>query len=398
MLNSRPGPAPWLHLKYIPGGSVGDHLKAGRCFSDYERKQIFAQTADGLAYLHTLDPQIVHRDVKPNNILIEYRRPDAIFVVFADFGLSREGDALKTICGTCLYLAPEVYEAAAILRAKMTPYTALVDIWSLGVVLTELVCGLPEHEKEQSMGVGWCQSVRQRVERMPGHGQDDLLSFVLESMLCLRPDARKPATDCHKEALLLLDRTRESNSEESNSGASGDHCLDSFESEAFTIRLGEGQKLDSESGETGSSDLSIGSSSPSRYIVSDAGRDVRSCNAPSPEATRVDVGQLLSKFRDPEDSLFYNPSFGEDSDDSSSDGEGSGSASTIVIAHDVKPQDEQDGGSSEPKTDDLEDRLLESPLREMLTNGLKAMAEETGTCTGIEADATLSVKRSRAAR
>lgn len=147
----------------MPEGSVEDHLKAGRGFSDYERKQIFAQTSDGLAYLHTQDPQIVHRDVKPSNILIKYRRPDAIYVKWADFGLSNEGDLLETICGTYLYLAPEVYEAAAARQRKeMTPYSARVDIWSLGVVLAELVCGLPNVRKKDSdsMGVQWCWRVR----------------------------------------------------------------------------------------------------------------------------------------------------------------------------------------------------------------------------------------------
>lgn len=126
----------------------------------------------------------MHRDIKPSNILIEYRRPKAIFVVFADFGLSREGDTLTSICGTYLYLAPEIYETAAIPREETTPYTALVDIWSLGVVVAQLVCGLPKHEDKQRMGVEWCKSVRQRVERKLGPEPDDLLSFALESMLC----------------------------------------------------------------------------------------------------------------------------------------------------------------------------------------------------------------------
>ncbi|KAK3337286.1 kinase-like domain-containing protein [Cercophora scortea] len=236
LLGSRPGPAPRLRLKYIPGGSIGDHLSGGRHFSDFECKQITAQTTDGLAYLHTLEPQIVHRDIKPHNILIEYRRPDAIFVMFADFGLSREGDLLETFCGTQLYLAPEVYQAAAVASAEMTPYTALVDIWSLGVVVTELVCGLPRYEKEQRMGVGWCHSVRQRAEKMCRDQPDDLLSFVLESMICLEPNARKPATDCHKEALLLLGRARESNDEQNNSRIGSSRCSDNLESlEAPTL-------------------------------------------------------------------------------------------------------------------------------------------------------------------
>ncbi len=365
---------------------MGDHLQAGRCFSHYECKQILAQTLEGLAYLHTLDPQIVHRDVKPNNILILYRRPDAILVKFADFGLSREGDNLKSICGTALYLAPEVYEADALRREERAAYTALVDIWSLGVVLAELLCGLPKHGGQQSTGVEWCKSVRQRVETMLEPEGDDLLLFVLESMLCLRPDARKTATDCLKAASVLLDRAQESNSR-----VSGGNFSDNLDNEASTIRPGEARNIDSEITEMGNGGASIGSSSLSTYIISDPQRHVRSCNAPSPEATSVHVGQLLSKFGNHEDILFYESSFGEDSDGRDDGGGESGLASTIVTAHGIKPQDEAVEGSprpvlgfaAPPETDDVGD------------NAVKAMVEETGTCTSNVADAAFSFKRCR---
>lgn len=116
---------------------------------------------------------------------------------------------------------------------------------------------------------------------------------------------------------LLSNRcfAQESHNEESNGGVSGEHFPDSFESgEASTIRLGGTRKLHSESIETGSGDLSLGSSSLSRYIIRDAERRGRSCNAPSPEPTQLHAAELLSKLRDPENSLFYNSSFGEDSD------------------------------------------------------------------------------------
>ncbi|KAI4266112.1 MAG: hypothetical protein L6R35_006987, partial [Caloplaca aegaea] len=288
-----------------------------------------------------------------------------------------------------------VYEANAIPLERRPTYTALVDVWSLGVVLVELLVGLPKHGGIKSMGVEWCRRVRQRVESVPGSETDELLELVLEWMLCLRPEDRKPATECRKEALRLLD----SKNEERNGGVSGGHCLGSFGSEASTIRLGEARRL-------GSGDLSAGSSSLSRYIISNAERHVGSCNAPSPEAPHVHAGELLSRLVDPEDSLFYKSSFGEDSNDgSSSDGGDSGLASTNVIAY--KPQDEQVEGSPRSvlevataiETDDLEDRLWDKPLQELLTDALGARAEGTGTAIGVDADATLSrVKRSRAAR
>ena len=361
----------------MPKGSIDDQLEAGRFFSRYECRQILAQTSDALAYLHTRDPQIVHRDIKPSNILILYRRPEDIFVKFADFGVSREGDNLMTICGTALYLAPEVYEASAIQLEQRVRYTALVDIWSLGVVVAQLQCGLPKFKENQSMGVAWCASVRQRVETTLGLGEDDLLSFVLQSMLCLGPDVRKTAEDCHKEALRLL--------RSSNSGISGGHCSDSLKNEASTICPWETRKIDSEN--TGNGDPNIRSSSLSKIIT-------------------VPVAQLVSQFDDPEDSLFWTSSFGGDSDESYGDGRGSSSASTVVIAYDAEPQEGGVGESAgsvlgvgaASETDDVEDTPSENEFRELLANAVKAMMEQTGKGTVIEADAALCVKRSRDAR
>ncbi|KAH7631538.1 checkpoint kinase [Sordaria sp. MPI-SDFR-AT-0083] len=396
LLNYSPGPPPCLNLEYVPGESVGDHLQAGPRFSRYECKQILAQTLKALAYLHTLDPQIVHRDVKPNNILVMYRRPDAIFVKFADFGLSREGDVLKTICGTCLYLAPEVYEASAILREERD-YTALVDVWSLGVVLAELVCGLPQHGGQETMGVEWCKRVRLRVKTKVGLQVQggDLLPFLLDSMLCLRPEARKTATDCLEDALLLLSHTNE----ESNGAVSDSYSPDNSENEAFTIRLGEAQKADSETTEPETGDPS---SRLERYIISNPGRHVRSSNAPSPKATTVvHIEQLRSKLDNPED----RSSCGYGSDGGCSDNGESSSASTVTYttARDTKPQDGEVQGSPgsvlglvAPPEICLEATTSSDAVKDV--GDIAEVVERTDTRRGNEADAAPSFKRRRTAR
>ena len=299
----------------------------------------------------------MHRDVKPSNILILHRRPGDLFIKFADFGISREGDALKTICGTYVYLAPEVYEAKAngIPWGQRAAYTALIDVWSLGIFFAELLCGLPAYRKDQIMGVEWCWNIREKVKAVLRSRHGLLLSFVLDLILCLAADARLTAADCFDKALLLRD----------HSDDRGGPAIHSY----------------SDGPDTKASTILTGSSSLSRYIVTtdNLGRRLdRSRNAPSPEtvaAAPVHAGQLLLRLLDPEDSMFYKSSFGEDEDSDCS----TSAALTVVIAREVV------------KPDGPQARLSEAPIREALANALREMP-------GGGARTTLSVKRSRAAR
>lgn len=93
----------------------------------------YKETVEGIGYLHHFTPQIVHRDIKTLNLLVT--ETNAIKV--ADFGLSRfvAGEAststLAKLRGTYCYTAPEIYFGH--------PYTTKSDVYSLGIVLWELV-------------------------------------------------------------------------------------------------------------------------------------------------------------------------------------------------------------------------------------------------------------------
>lgn len=86
---------------------------------------------EGLEYIHRNG--VVHRDLKPENILLDEDK----HIKIVDFGLSneyREGEMLKTACGSPCYAAPEMiagkkYECRG------------VDIWSTGIILYAMLCG-----------------------------------------------------------------------------------------------------------------------------------------------------------------------------------------------------------------------------------------------------------------
>ncbi|KAL7720944.1 non-specific serine/threonine protein kinase [Entamoeba marina] len=125
----------FLVIELVTGGELFDRILAESCFSESRCRDISRQIFSALEYLHSQN--IIHRDLKPENILCLNNESDIIKIT--DFGLSRiisETHMAQTMCGTPLYVAPEILSGKQYRGTK-------VDVWSYGVCLYVMACGFP---------------------------------------------------------------------------------------------------------------------------------------------------------------------------------------------------------------------------------------------------------------
>jgi len=130
----------WMVLEYCPGRELYDYvISCGRIPID-EARTLFAQITSAVFYAHSLS--CIHRDLKLENILLDKRRNAKL----SDFGFTRECEQrnfLETICGTTVYMAPELIQ-----KQKYDGFK--VDIWSLGIILYTMFYGeMPFDEEDE---------------------------------------------------------------------------------------------------------------------------------------------------------------------------------------------------------------------------------------------------------
>ncbi len=173
-------------MEYVEGVTLaGELARRGRLATD-ETIGLAIQVCAGLEHAHAMG--LVHRDVKPQNLLL---RADGVLKI-ADFGIARavEGTQLTeagTVLGTAVYLSPE--------QASGEQVSPAADIYSLGAVMYELIAGKPPFSSEKNLPelvlkkrTGRVPSLRDSVPELPSR----LDEIVLR---CLSPEpAARPAS------------------------------------------------------------------------------------------------------------------------------------------------------------------------------------------------------------
>ena len=126
-------------LELCNGNDLGSYIKERKKLSEIEAKIITHQILDALCYLNTLNKKIVHYDLKPQNIIF-----NDMEVKLTDFGLAKiiepeenEINLTSQGVGTYYYLPPECFD-----KGSNVTITSKVDIWSLGIVLYEMIYGM----------------------------------------------------------------------------------------------------------------------------------------------------------------------------------------------------------------------------------------------------------------
>ncbi|KAJ3278181.1 hypothetical protein HK104_002579, partial [Borealophlyctis nickersoniae] len=130
----------YLALAFVNGGELFHHLQNEGRFSEERARFYAAELLCALECLHGYN--IIYRDLKPENILLDYTG----HIALCDFGLCKlnmsDGNKTNTFCGTPEYLAPELLIGAG--------YTKVVDWWTIGILLYEMLTGLPPFYDENT--------------------------------------------------------------------------------------------------------------------------------------------------------------------------------------------------------------------------------------------------------
>ncbi|WP_167137478.1 protein kinase [Diaminobutyricimonas sp. TR449] len=175
----------YLVMELVPGEALSAILERERVLSTDRVLDFVAQTANALQAAHAVG--LVHRDIKPGNLLIT---PDGR-VKITDFGIARIADqvpltATGQVMGTVQYLSPE--------QASGHPASPSTDIYSLGIVAYEALAGRRPFTGESQVAIAMAQ-INEAPPELPVAVSEPVKNLVYSS-IAKRPDER-PSTAAH---------------------------------------------------------------------------------------------------------------------------------------------------------------------------------------------------------
>ncbi len=175
----------YLVMELVPGEALSTILERERVLSTDRVLDIVAQTAAALHAAHSAG--LVHRDIKPGNLLIT---PDGR-VKITDFGIARIADqvpltATGQVMGTVQYLSPE--------QASGHPASPTTDIYSLGIVAYECLAGRRPFTGESQVAIAMAQ-INEAAPELPVTVSEPVRNLVYSSIA--KNPANRPASAAH---------------------------------------------------------------------------------------------------------------------------------------------------------------------------------------------------------
>ncbi|KAH0559852.1 hypothetical protein GP486_003631 [Trichoglossum hirsutum] len=187
----------FIAMEYFPLGDLQNYLSSP--LPEKDTQQVIHQVLEGLSFMH--DNGFAHRDLKPNNILVQSKGPHW-WVKIGDFGISKRAEegltALRTFGGTLGFLAPEILAQHGLLNnddfGDRKEYTVAVDIWSLGEIAFRALTGEQPFPDESLRAYVRRASVFP-VEMLQAHNVSEEGCDFLNSLMAPMPEDRLTARD-----------------------------------------------------------------------------------------------------------------------------------------------------------------------------------------------------------
>lgn len=179
----------YFTMENVPGGSLDKFWRShGVQLVPIETTlDILKQVCRGLTLAHSADPPIIHRDIKPQNILIGYEK-DGLRARISDFGLAKQVNKLTllaTAAGTLAFKPPEVFT-----QAKRDSVAA--DIWALGITLYMMLTDNIPFNVDEHLGWGNGEALRTPPPAPSQYNVevDSTLDRIILKCLSPRPEDR----------------------------------------------------------------------------------------------------------------------------------------------------------------------------------------------------------------
>ncbi|EEQ97201.1 cAMP-dependent protein kinase catalytic subunit, putative [Perkinsus marinus ATCC 50983] len=130
----------FMLMEYVNGGELFSHLRKEGRLPNEDARFYAAEIVLAFQYMHSLN--VVYRDLKPENLLIDFEG----HIKITDFGFAKVvTDRTWTLCGTPEYLAPEIIQSKG--------HGQAVDWWALGILIFEMIAGYPPFYDENPFGI-----------------------------------------------------------------------------------------------------------------------------------------------------------------------------------------------------------------------------------------------------